>query len=108
MTPSASLLDHARRFYIDGAWTDPARGETTPIIDPATEGTIGTLALGSAEDVERAVRAARAAFETYAGWTIAQRQALLARIIEGLEARREELAHMLSLEMGAPLSRCRS
>src|SRR5215218_4985583 len=102
MTPSPSLLAHAHQFFIDGKWVDNAGGRTGPVLDPATEESIGSVALGSPHDVDEAVSAARGAFDAYAAWPVAERQALLRCVTENLAARREELAHVLSLEMGAP------
>ena len=58
-------LPDLSRFYIDGAWVEPVAARPFPLIDPATETAFGTLALGNAEDVDRAVRAARDAFPAY-------------------------------------------
>lgn len=53
------------KFYIDGAWVDPVAPKTIPVINPATEEPLYDVALGSAADVDKAVNAARAAFETF-------------------------------------------
>ena len=53
------------KFYIDGQWVDPIQPKTLEVINPATEQPIGRISLGSAADVDRAVKAARAAFETF-------------------------------------------
>jgi aldehyde dehydrogenase (NAD+) len=92
------------RFYIDGAWVDPATPNTVPVENPATEQTIGHISLGSAADVDRAVAAARRAFESWQFSTRAERLELLRAIGAGIEARREELARAVSDEMGAPMS----
>ncbi|HAR30394.1 MAG TPA: aldehyde dehydrogenase family protein, partial [Gammaproteobacteria bacterium] len=52
------------KFYIDGQWVDPIGTATLDVINPATEESIGRIAMGNAEDVNRAVAAARRAFET--------------------------------------------
>lgn len=105
MEISASLLDKTSKFYIDGTWTSPAGHDTGPVINPATEEEIATVALGSAQDVDRAVSAARRAFDASVVSPVQERRALLQRISGGLLARREELALLLTLEMGAPLTR---
>lgn len=105
MKLSPSLFENARKFYIGGSWVDPEGHESCPVFNPATEETIATLALGTPVDVNRAVSAARAAFDGYSASTPQERQKLLGRILEALRARREELAHVLSIEMGAPLWR---
>jgi aldehyde dehydrogenase (NAD+) len=54
------------KFYIDGAFVDPVEPRTIDVVDPSTEEAFATVALGSEADVDRAVAAARAAFETFA------------------------------------------
>ena len=58
-------MKHAHRFYIDGEWVEPSVSKTLEVIDPSTELPIGTIALGSAADAERAVTAARRAFSSF-------------------------------------------
>jgi aldehyde dehydrogenase (NAD+) len=89
-------------FYIDGAWVPPAKPATRDVINPATEQPIAKISMGSAEDVDRAVRAARKAFETYSRTTREERMALLVRIIAVYKTRYDELANTISTEMGAP------
>ena len=93
-----------RRFYIDGQWVEPAQAREYPVINPATERTIGTISLGSVADAERAIRAARAAFPAYAATSLAQRRALFGRFLEIYKRRYEEVALAISSELGAPLS----
>jgi aldehyde dehydrogenase (NAD+) len=92
------------QFYIDGRWVAPVTPKTLEVIDPATEAPIGRISLGSAADVDRAVTAARAAFETYSRTSREERLALLQRIIAAYQARLDDMAEIISLEMGAPLS----
>lgn len=89
-------------FYIDGAWTAPLAANDHEVINPATEEVIGRISLGSAEDVDRAVAAARSAFVGYRRSTVEERLLLLDRIMEVYQSRRDELAELLSAEMGAP------
>ena len=96
-------MSHELQFYIDGAWVDPATPRTIDVINPATEEPIGRISLGSAADVDRAVAAARAAFETYANTTREERVALLERIVAAYQARLDDLATVISREMGAPM-----
>jgi aldehyde dehydrogenase (NAD+) len=96
-------VEHARQFYIGGTWVEPCSGATLDVLNPATEQPITTIALGGAEDVDAAVAAARAAFDTYSLTTREERLALLDRIIEGFVSRLDELATVISQEMGAPL-----
>jgi aldehyde dehydrogenase (NAD+) len=92
------------KFYIDGAWVDPATASTLGIVNPATEETFAQISLGSRLDVDRAAKAARRAFATYSVTSVEQRLSWLHRIIEGFQARLPELARMMTLEMGAPIT----
>ena len=92
------------KFYIDGAWVDPATPSTLGIVNPATEETFAQISLGSRSDVDRAAKAARRAFATYSVTSVEQRLSWLQKIIEGFRARLPELARMMTLEMGAPIT----
>jgi aldehyde dehydrogenase (NAD+) len=96
------MADHLN-FYIDGAWVAPAKPATRDVINPATEKSIGKISMGSAEDVDRAVKAARKAFETWSRTTREERIALLERIITVYKTKHDELANTISTEMGAPI-----
>jgi acyl-CoA reductase-like NAD-dependent aldehyde dehydrogenase len=80
----------------------PTTGARTPVENPATGQVIGHVPEVGAADVARAVAAARAAFEGWAGTSRARRAAALAALRDGLAARREELAGLITAEMGAP------
>ncbi len=97
-------MAHERQFYIDGAWVDPVSRDTVEVVDPSTEERFATIAAGSAADVDRAVAAAQAAFAAYARTSRAERLALLRRFIAAYTARRGEVAHTISREMGAPIT----
>ena len=90
------------KFYIGGEWVDPATPKTLDVINPATEATAGRISMGSASDVDRAVKAARKAFPAFARTTREERMALLERCIEEYLKRREDMAHAITEEMGAP------
>ncbi|WP_456632184.1 aldehyde dehydrogenase family protein [Bradyrhizobium sp. URHC0002] len=92
------------KFYIDGAWVDPATPSTLGIVNPATEEIFAQISLGSRLDVDRAARAARCAFATYSVTSVEQRLSWLQKIIDGFRARLPELARMMTLEMGAPIT----
>lgn len=96
-------MRHAAEFYIDGAWVAPAGAAMIDVVDPATEQPFAQVALGSAADADRAVWAARRAFPAYAATTRADRIALLQRIVDGFARRHDELAQVVSREMGSPL-----
>jgi aldehyde dehydrogenase (NAD+) len=101
-------MEHAQQFYIGGKWVAPLTSETLEVINPATEQAITSIAMGSAEDVDAAVAAARAAFETFSLTSKDERLALLDSIIAVYSRRLEELAEIISQEMGAPLSLSRA
>ena len=88
--------------YIDGRWVTPTGGTIHDIINPATEQPIGQVSFGTADDVDQAVRAARAAFAEFSRWSVAQRHDLLAAIIDAYKARWDDLAAAITAEMGAP------
>ncbi|MFZ0277094.1 MAG: aldehyde dehydrogenase family protein [Candidatus Sulfotelmatobacter sp.] len=97
-------MKDCRKFYIDGKWVDPARAHDFPVVNPATEEPVATISLGSAADVDRAVAAAKRAFDSYSETSLRERLDLLGRIIEIYKARSEEMAAAISQEMGAPSS----
>ena len=96
------------RFYINGAWVERGGATAIPVQNPATEEIFGHVAAGTAADVDLAVAAARAAFPAFAATPVADRVALLGRIIALLEERAEEFAQAVSREMGAAISFARS
>lgn len=101
--------DRAGHFYIDGAWCEPAKAAPAiPVIDPATESVIGSIAAGSAADVDRAVAAAARAFPAFAASPVAERVALLGRIVALLEERAEAFAQAIATEMGAAIGFARA
>lgn len=97
-------MKDCRKFYIDGQWVDPAEVHDFAVINPANEEPIATISLGSAADVNRAVAAAKRAFESYSETTLGERLGLLRRIIEVYQPKMEEMAETISQEMGAPIS----
>ena len=92
------------KFYIDGAWVDPVTPNTHPVENPATEETIGHISIGTAADVDKAVAAARRAFETWQFSTREERLDLMRAILAEAAKRQEDLARAVSDEMGAPMS----
>lgn len=89
-------------FYIDGQWVKPANADTLNVINPATEEAVATISLGSSADVDRAVSAARRAFETYSQTPVDQRIELLTTIREVYKRRVDDVADAIQTEMGAP------
>jgi aldehyde dehydrogenase (NAD+) len=90
------------KFYIDGQWVDPIESTTTETINPATEEVSGKIALGSPADVDRAVMAARKAFDSWSQTSREERLAVLERIAAEYEKRSAELGSAITEEMGAP------
>jgi aldehyde dehydrogenase (NAD+) len=95
-------MSNERRFYIDGQWVEPAGDATLDVINPATEEPVATIAAGDRRDVDRAVVAARRAFESFARTSPRERSELLAAIIAVYKRRMGDLAAAITAEMGAP------
>ncbi|MEV4636321.1 aldehyde dehydrogenase family protein [Actinoplanes sp. NPDC049548] len=91
------------RLYIGGRWVAPSSSETIPVENPATEETLGHVPAGTADDVNRAVEAARAAFDGWAATSMAERGAVLGKLHEALAARAADIARTVGLELGTPL-----
>ena len=91
------------KLYIGGAWVAPAASETIAVENPATEEVLGHVPAGTAADVDRAVAAARAAFDGWAGTPMAERAAVLDRLHGALAARAGDIARTVGLELGTPL-----
>jgi aldehyde dehydrogenase (NAD+) len=96
-------MKDCRQFYIDGKWVAPTKPNDFPVTNPANEDHIAVISLGTAEDVDKAVTAARRAFESFSETTREQRLDLLQRIIAAYQARYDEMAETISMEMGAPM-----
>jgi aldehyde dehydrogenase (NAD+) len=90
------------KFYIGGQWVDPVELRTLDVINPATEQVCGKIALGSAADVDRAVKAARQAFATWSQTSREERLGVLQRILEQYQKRIGDLGAAITEEMGAP------
>ena len=101
-----SKLDR-RQFYIDGEWVEPFEPSNYEVFNPATEKSIATISMGMVEDVDRAVRAARGAFESWSVSSKRQRLELLQNILAVYKKRYDEMAEIISLELGAPISMSR-
>src|SRR5262245_47792497 len=93
-------------LFIGGQWVKPGSDATIEVISPSTEEVVGRVPAPSAEDVDRAVRAAREAFD-HGPWPrtpVAERAAVLRRIADGLEARADELTQIITTENATPIS----
>lgn len=96
-----------REFYIDGAWVKPARTRDFQVVNPSTEEPCAVISLGDAADTNAAVAAAKAAFPAWAATPPAKRREYVVKILEQYEARKEELARAVAMEMGSPLKHAR-
>ncbi|MCP4980298.1 MAG: aldehyde dehydrogenase family protein [Gammaproteobacteria bacterium] len=97
-------MNNALKFYINGEWVNPHTPDTIDVINPATEQIYDTISAGNKYDVDRAVSAARKAFESYSQWTVERRLTLLEQILDAYNTRFDDIASAISLEMGAPIS----
>jgi aldehyde dehydrogenase (NAD+) len=90
------------KFYIDGQWVDPITPKTLDVINPATEAVAGHISIGTAADVDKAVKAAQRAFKTYSQTSREERIELLERIAAEYQKRYADMAAAITEEMGAP------
>jgi len=96
------------QFYIGGAWVNSVGGTPHDVIDPSTEEPCAAITLGSEADANAAVAAAKGAFPAWMATPPAERIALVEKLIGLYEARAEDMAQAMSLEMGAPIDMARS
>jgi acyl-CoA reductase-like NAD-dependent aldehyde dehydrogenase len=99
-----TFLAREQKLLIGGQWISAASGETFATLNPATGQPLTRCAAGDAEDIDRAVQAARAAFPAWAGLMPAQRERLLYRFADLMEAHKEELAQLETLDNGKPFN----
>jgi len=92
-----------KQFYINGEWVAPSTPNDFDVFDPATEEVCAVISLGNEADVDRAVAAAKAAFETFSQTSIEERIELLERICDIYKRRLADVAEAIRLEMGAPI-----
>ncbi len=97
-------MRHHGQLYIDSAWVDPSTTERREVIDPATETAFASVCQAGVADVDRAVAAARRAFAGFSQTTVAERIALIDRIIGAYKARAEQFAEVIASEVGIPVS----
>src|SRR5581483_3544523 len=90
------------KCYIDGEWVTPLSSRPFELVNPATETPFATVSLAGAQDVDRAVQAARKAFPAFSSTSKEQRIALLQRIVELMSARESEIEAAVTLELGTP------
>ena len=88
------------KIYIDGAWVPSTGSGTIEVVNSTTEEVMGTIPAGTADDVAAAVAAAKKAFPAWAATSVEERGKYLTRIAEGLTARMDEIATLVSQEVG--------
>ncbi|TIX49354.1 MAG: aldehyde dehydrogenase family protein, partial [Mesorhizobium sp.] len=85
-------MSHNLQFYIDGAWVDPVVPNNLDVIDPSTEDAFAQISLGTKADVDKAVAAARRAFNSFGFTSVEERLDILNRVIEVYKKRSKDLA----------------
>ena len=95
-------LQDKRKFYIDGAWVDPAQAADLDVIDPSSEEAVAVISLGGQADTDAAVAAAKAAFPAWSQTSPQERLAHVEKILEVYQRRAPDMAKAISHEMGAP------
>jgi aldehyde dehydrogenase (NAD+) len=96
------MREHTK-FYINGKWVDPVTPKTLEVLDPSTEEACATISLGSEADVDLAVAAAKAAFDSFSQTSVEERVEMLERLAAIFQRRIGEIAEAIRLEMGAPI-----
>jgi acyl-CoA reductase-like NAD-dependent aldehyde dehydrogenase len=104
MTGAQSKTAHSRELYIDGKWQPQSGSGSIDVLSASTEEVIGSVPEGTAADVDRAARAARAAFESWSQTTIEERAGWLLKLAGALTERSEQIANIISQEVGSPIS----
>jgi aldehyde dehydrogenase (NAD+) len=92
------------KHYINGGWVASTGTETMEVVNPATEEAAGKISLGTQEDLDKAVRAARDAFPSFSQTTKEYRIELLEKIAEEYAKRKEDIIEVITEELGAPLN----
>ena len=92
-----------KNFYINGKWVAPVKPNDFDVIDPSTEEAFAVISLGSIEDTDKAISAAKVAFETWRETTKEERVKLLEKFDQIYNRRWNEMVEAQSMEMGAPL-----
>ena len=95
------------KFYINGEWVEPFEKQSIEVINPASEKIIGNVSIGSEVDVDKAVKAARKAFNSYSKTKVSERLELLTNIRNLYKKRFDDIASAIQSEMGAPVNLAR-
>ncbi|MBA9083303.1 aldehyde dehydrogenase (NAD+) [Bartonella chomelii] len=97
-----------RKFYINGLWNDPSTPNDLYVIDPSTEEACAIINISSIQDTDKAIVAAKKAFQNWKTTTPSQRLSFVKKILEIYEKRSEDMAKAISMEMGAPIDMARN
>lgn len=101
-SPKPEVIVH-EKFYVNGKWVEPAGKGMLDVINSTTEDVMGRVPEGTAEDIDRAVAAARRAFDAWSGTAVDERAGFLQKISSSLAARQNEIAAIIASEVGMPL-----
>ena len=104
----SALFKNSQQFFINGSWVDPLGKDTMNVINPASKHLLAQVPLANTADVECAVQAAYTAFESYSQTSVEYRCELLKSIILEFEIRANDVAQVITAEMGAPIAMSRS
>jgi aldehyde dehydrogenase (NAD+) len=102
MTATPTLIEQSK-LYVGGQWVDPSSDGTIDVVDAATEEVMGRIPEGTPADVDRAVAAARAAFDAWSQVPVGDRVGLCSLIALRLQERQEEIAALIARELGSPI-----
>ncbi len=103
MVQSGSNMHERQNLYINGSWVEPNGKGTIEVINPANEQIIGSVPVGSESDANAAVEAARSAFTSWSESTVEERSDYLNRLSSALKDRGEEIAELITSEVGTPI-----
>ena len=101
--PEAATVDNRDKLYINGAWIASTGKGAIDVINPTTEEVIGRVPEGTAEDIDKAVAAAKAAFESWSQLSPAERVKHIQAISAQLATRQDAIAETIAKEVGMPL-----
>jgi len=96
-------MAESKQMYINGEWISAESGETLAVINPATSEEVGTVSFGDAREAKKAIDAAHEAFPSWSRLTARERSKYLSTLAELVRKNRDELAGLISAEMGKPL-----
>ena len=92
------------KLYIDGGWVDPTHPHDVELVDPTLEEPFARVAIGGVADTDRAVAAAKAALASFSATSVADRVAMIDRVIDAYESHLQEFSELIAREVGIPVS----